>query len=261
MAPVALHHRVTGPSSGAFVLLGGSLGSTHRLWDELVADLSGDHQVVAIDLRGHGDSPTAVGPLTVADLASDVIALAGLIGAERFHYVGISLGGAVGQQVALEAPDRLLSLTLACTAARFGEPATWHERAAAVRADGMEQLRGATADRWFTDEVRLESPERVAEILDQLVATDPESYATVCEAIAVFDSRDRLGAVTAPTLVLTADGDPTCPPAVTSILREGIPGADHVLLDGSAHLANICRPDAFGAAVRAHLEDHAAATP
>jgi hypothetical protein len=94
----------------------------------------------------------------MADLASDVLALAGLVGAERFHYVGLSLGGAVGQQLALDAPDRLLSLTLACTAARFGDPATWHERAAAVRSDGMEQLRGPTADRWFTDEVRLEQP-------------------------------------------------------------------------------------------------------
>jgi len=254
MPPVALHHRVTGPSSGAFVLLGGSLGSTHRLWDELVADLSTDHQVVAIDLRGHGDSPTAVGPLSMADLASDVLALAGLVGAERFHYVGLSLGGAVGQQVALDAPHRLLSLTLACTAARFGDPATWHERAAAVRSDGMEQLRGPTADRWFTDEVRLHRPVRVAEILDQLVACDPESYALACEAVAAFDSRDRLASITAPTLVVTGEADPTCPPEVTAVLREGIPGAGHVLLERSAHLANICRPDAFAAAVRAHVE-------
>jgi 3-oxoadipate enol-lactonase len=242
------------------VLLAGSLGSAHGLWDELVADLSADHRVVAIDLRGHGDSPSAVGPLTMADLASDVLALAGLIGADRFHYVGLSLGGAVGQQVALDAPDRLLSLTLACTAARFGDPATWQERAAAVRSDGMEQLRGATADRWFTDEVRLERPVRVSGILDELVACDPESYATVCEALAGFDSRDRLEAITAPTLVVTGDGDPTCPPEVTAVLREGIPGAGHVLLEGSAHLANVCRPDAFGAAVRAHLEANTAAT-
>ena len=260
MAPVALHHRVTGPSSGPFVLLGGSLGSTHALWDELVADLATDHRVVAIDLRGHGDSPSAVGPLTVADLASDVLALAGLVGADRFHYVGLSLGGAVGQALALDAPARLQSLTLACTAARFGDPAPWHQRAATVRSDGMEQLRGATADRWFTDEVRLERPARVAEILDQLVACDPESYATACEALAAFDSRDRLGEIAAPTLVVTGAGDPTCPPAVTAVLREGIPGAAHVLVDRSAHLANVCRPDAFGAAVRVHLEAHAAAS-
>ena len=92
------------------------------------------------------------------------------------------------------------------------------------------------------------------------MACDPESYATVCEAVAAFDGRDRLPAITAPTLVVTGDGDPTCPPEVTAVLRDGIPGAAHVLVEHSAHLANICRPDAFGAAVRAHLEAHAAAS-
>ena len=247
MAAVALHHRVTGPLSGEFVLLGGSLGSTHRIWDELVPELA-DYKVVAFDIRGHGDSPSAVGAVTVADLASDVAALAGIVGAERFHYVGLSLGRALGQQLALDAPDRLLSLTLACTAARFGDADTWLDRAAAVRDDGMEQLRGPTADRWFTDEVRLHRPGRVSEILDQLVATDPGSYAAVCESLAGFDTRARLGEIVAPTLVITADGDPTVPPEV--------PGAYHVLLEHSAHLGNVCQPEAFATAVCDHLAAH-----
>jgi 3-oxoadipate enol-lactonase len=250
MAAVALHHRVTGPLSGEFVLLGGSLGSTHRIWDELVPELA-DYQVVAFDIRGHGDSPSAVGPISVADLASDVVALAGIVGAERFHYVGLSLGGAIGQQLALDAPHRLLSLTLACTSARFADADTWLDRAAAVRDDGMEQLRTATAGRWFTDEVRLHQPGRVAEILDELVATDPASYAAVCESLAGFDLRRRVGEITAPTLVITADGDPTPPP--------DLPGAEHVLLEHSAHLANVCRPEAFASVVREHLGAHRAA--
>jgi 3-oxoadipate enol-lactonase len=253
MPPVALHHRVTGPTVAPVVFLGGSLGSTHRLWDELAADLAADHTVVAFDIRGHGFSPSAVGPLAVADLAADVVALANLLEVSRFHYVGLSLGGAIGQQLGLDDGDRLLSLTLACTAARFGDAATWQERAAQVRAEGMAPMREPTSRRWFTDEVRQQRPERVASALDDLVATDPESYATMCEALAGFDVRHRLEGISAPTLVITGELDPTCPPEVTRLLADGIPAADHRLLEGSAHLANICRPDEFAAAVRKHL--------
>ncbi|MDQ6642031.1 MAG: alpha/beta fold hydrolase [Actinomycetota bacterium] len=253
MPPVALHHRVTGPSTAPVVFLGGSLGSTHRLWDELAADLATDHRVVAFDIRGHGFSPSAVGPLSVSDLAADVVALANLLGVSAFHYVGLSLGGAIGQQVALDDAERLLSLTLACTAARFGDTSTWLDRAAAVRADGMAPLRQPTGGRWFTDEVRRERPERVASILDDLVATDPESYATLCEALAGFDALDRLGEISAPTLVITGDLDPTCPPDVTKLLVDGVAGAESRLLVGSAHLANICRPGDFDTVVREHV--------
>lgn len=256
MAPVALHHRVTGPSAAPVVFLGGSLGSTHRMWDELVADLGADHRVVAFDIRGHGFSPSAVGALTVADLASDVVALANLLGVHTFHFVGLSLGGAIGEQLALDSPGRLTSLTLACTAPRFGDASTWLERAATVRAEGMTRMREPTGGRWFTDEARLTRPERVTSILDELVATDPESYATLCEAVGGFDARDRLAEITAPTRVITADGDPVCPPEVTKLLHDGIAGADSRLLGGSAHLANICRPAEFGAAVREHLMAH-----
>ncbi|MEP6815746.1 MAG: 3-oxoadipate enol-lactonase [Marmoricola sp.] len=253
MPAVALHHRVTGPSTAPVVLLGGSLGSTHRLWDELVADLAPDHRVVAFDIRGHGSSPSAVGPLIVADLASDVIALADRLDVATFHYVGLSLGGAIGQQLAVDHADRLTSLTLACTSPRFGDAVTWLDRAAAVRAGGMAPMREPTGGRWFTDQVRLDRRERVESILDALVATDPESYATLCEALGGFDARDRLAEITVPTLVIAGELDPTCPPALTKLLVDGIAGADHLLLGGSAHLANICRPAEFDGAVRQHL--------
>ncbi|RLV48012.1 alpha/beta fold hydrolase [Nocardioides mangrovicus] len=255
MPPVALHHRVHGPTGAPTVVLGGSLGSTTRMWDDLVADLSAERRVVAFDLRGHGSSPTAVGPLEVADLAADVLALAGMLGLERFDYVGISLGGAIGQQLALDAPDRLDRVVLACTAARFGEPATWVERAAQVRARGLGPLRMPTENRWFTEAVEAEHPDRVRRTMDDFEGTDPESYAVLCEALGRFDVRHRLGEIGLGerVLVLGADQDPTCPPPVVRELAEAIPGARTATVADAAHLANLCRPAPFAAAVRGHL--------
>ncbi|MCW2757612.1 MAG: pcaD [Nocardioidaceae bacterium] len=256
MPPVALHHVDSGPSHAPPVVLLASLGATHRMWDELVANLAVDHHVVAPDARGHGSSPGAVAGVTVADLASDVLALANRLGLERFHLVGLSLGGAIAQRFTLDHPDRVASLTLACTTSQFGDPATWQERAAAVRADGLGPLREATGQRWFTPLLQASSPARVAEILDTLVRTDPEAYAVCCEALAAFDVRAEIGDLAVPTHVIGGAQDPTCPPEVTDELRAAIPGADRTLIEGAAHLANVCRPDAFAAAVRLHLAAH-----
>lgn len=256
LMPVALHHHLLGPTGADPVVLGGSLGSTHAMWDDLVADLSSDFRTIAFDIRGHGDSPGAVGPLTMSDLAADVTALLDRLDIERFHYVGLSLGGGIGQQLAIDAPGRVASLTLACTAASFGEPAGWHDRAGAVRRDGMGPLREGTGQRWFTDEARRRAPVQVAALLDTLVRTDADSYATCCEVLADFDSRESLVRITAPTRVITGALDPSCPVEVTSVLRRGIAGADEVLLEDAAHLANVCRPDGFATAVRQHLRRH-----
>ena len=134
--------------------MGGSLGSTYRQWDELVADLSLDHCVIALDHRGHGASPAAEPGVRVADLAADVIAVADHFGLEQFDYVGISLGGAVGQELALHHSNRIRRGVLACTAPAFGDPAAWHERAQLVRDQGVGVLREGTGERWFTDAVR-----------------------------------------------------------------------------------------------------------
>lgn len=254
--PVALHHHLVGPTGAEPVLLGGSLGSAHAMWDDLVADLSSDYRVVAFDTRGHGDSPGAVGPLTMSDLAADVLALADRLDLDRFHYVGVSLGGGIGQQLAIDAPDRVASLTLACTAARFGEAEDWHDRADVVRRDGLGPRREGTGERWFTDETRRRAPGQVTALLDALVRTDRDSYAACCEVLADFDSRGSLTRITAPTRVITGALDPSCPVEVTSVLRRGIAGADEVLLEDAAHLANVCRPDGFATAVRQHLGRH-----
>lgn len=249
--PVALSYTETGPSAAPPVLLGPALGSTRMLWDELVEALAADHCVIALDLRGHGQSPDAEAGVTVADLAADVIALADQLVFDTFSYVGISLGGAVGQQIALARPGRLSALVLACTAPRFGAPADWHQRAAAVRAQGMAPLREPTSERWFADDVR--DSGRARSILTGLVQADPASYAACCGALADFDTTAELGRIETSTLVVSGELDQTAPPEVGSAMARAIPEAEQVVIRGAAHLANVARPREFNSAVVEHL--------
>jgi 3-oxoadipate enol-lactonase len=235
------------------VFLGPSLGTTLRLWDGLATDLAGDHRVVRFDTRGHGRSPVPAGGYTVEGLAADVVALADRLGIDRFAYVGISLGGAVGQVLALDHADRLTSLVLCCTAPVFGDPATWTERAGTVRRDGLEPLVGPTTDRWFTPAFRASNPDDVARVMAMFRATPVEGYAGCCEALAAYDVTDRLGSVTTPTRVIAGSDDPGTPPEVARVIADAVPGADLVVVDGAAHIANVARPLELNAAVREHL--------
>ncbi|MGN6575996.1 MAG: 3-oxoadipate enol-lactonase [Nocardioides sp.] len=249
---VRLHHVVDG-DTGPAVVLGASLGTDLGLWDRLAADLARDHRVVRFDTRGHGRSPAPEGGYTVEGLAADVVGLADELGIDRFAYVGLSLGGAIGQVLALAHPQRLSSLVLACTSPVFGEPATWRERAASVRRDGLEPLVEPTFDRWFTEEFRAQHPDEVAWVRDMFVATPRPGYAGCCEALATYDVTDRLGRIETPTRVVMGAEDPGTTPEVGRAMVAAIRNADLVVIDGAAHIANLARPEEFRSAVRAHL--------
>jgi 3-oxoadipate enol-lactonase len=250
--PVRLHHTVAG-DTGPAVLLGPSLGTTGELWRDLASDLSRDHQVVSLDLRGHGGSPVPPGPYTLEGLAADVVATADALGLEEFAYVGLSIGGAIGQVLGLDHADRLTSLVLCCTAPVFGDPHTWTDRAAQVRRDGVEPLVEATTERWFTPAYRAAQPDRVAWVMDMFRATPPEGYAGCCEALARYDVTDRLGRLRVPTRVVAGAEDPGTPPEVGRRIADAVPDADLVVLDDAAHIANVAVPGPFNAAVREHL--------
>jgi 3-oxoadipate enol-lactonase len=250
---VDLKHYEQGSPDAPAVVLAPALGTTLALWDHLAAALSDTFRVVRVDLRGHGGSAGAPERPTVADLGEDVLAVADDLGLDDFAFVGISLGGAIGLSLALDHPARVTSLVLVDSAARFGDPETWTERAARVRAEGMAWLDGPTRERWFTEAFRTERPREVDRVMRMLAATSPAGYAACCDALASYDVTGRLGEVRVPTLVLTGGEDPTAGPEVARVLADGIPGAELVVLDRVAHLANVAAPDAVHAAVRRHL--------
>ena len=175
-----VHHRVEGPDEAPVVVFASSLGTTHEMWDPQAAALAGEYRVLRYDHRGHGRSPVPPGPYTIDELAGDLLALLDDLGIERASLVGLSLGGAVAMHAALQAPERFERVALCCTAMKFGEPETWHERAAAVRAEGMPAVAAAVLERWVTPDAPAGLRERLEALL---LATPPEGYAACCEAL------------------------------------------------------------------------------
>ncbi|MEE4422789.1 3-oxoadipate enol-lactonase [Streptomyces bugieae] len=249
------HHTLDGPDGAPPLVLGPSLGTELSVWDPQLPELAREFRVVRWDLPGHGGSPS-VATTTVPALARGVLALADGLGIGRFSYAGISLGGAVGAWLAAHHPERIASLVLICSSARFGTPEAWHERAALVRESGLGPVADTAAGRWFTPDFAA-SPEATALLGTLRRRIAPAGYAACCDALAGYDLRDDLARITAPTLVVAGRTDPATPPPHARALVDGIPGAGLLELPGAAHLANVERP----AAVRAALLGHLAAPP
>jgi 3-oxoadipate enol-lactonase len=214
------------------------------MWDSQT-DALRDFDVARLEHPGHGDEPM-IELNDVGDLARRVLAT---VQSERFSFVGLSLGGATGMQLALEAPERLDRLVLACTSARFGDSKGWDERIELARTKGMEGIAGAVLPRWFTPAF-----DDVQRFRTMLVATPPEIYVRYCEILRDFDLRGALGAIEAPTLAIAGAEDPTSPPEQLESLAAEIPRASVVVIHHAAHLANVERADDFNRALLEHLE-------
>jgi 3-oxoadipate enol-lactonase/4-carboxymuconolactone decarboxylase len=241
------------------LLLGPSLGtSAETLWGRCAARLRGGFHVVGWDLPGHGRSAPVTAGFTVADLAREVLTLAdGLRPGEPFRYAGDSLGGAVGLQLLLDAPERITAAALLCTGAKIGEASGWYERATLVRAAGTESVVAGSIDRWFAPGFPQRRPAVVEDLIGALRAADPESYARACEALAAFDVREELATIDVPVLAIAGALDRPAPPAGLELIARGVRNGRLVVLDGVAHLAPAELPDGVAALLDGHFGDPA----
>jgi 3-oxoadipate enol-lactonase len=251
--PLALARQLTGPPGAPVLVLGNSLGTSAAVWDQQVPELRQSFRLLRYELPGHGGSPAATGPYTIADLGAGVLALLDALDVARAGYCGISLGGMVGMWLAAHAPGRIAALGLVCTSAYLPPAEGWRSRAAQVRAEGMAAVSAAVIGRWFTPAYAAAAPSVIDQFRAGLERTDPEGYACCCEAIAGMDLRPDLGAVTAPALVIAGADDPATPPEHGAAIAERIGGARLEVIPGAAHLAAVSAPDAVTSALGAHL--------
>lgn len=233
----SIHYAVEG--HGPWVTLAHPLGADLTIWDDLVPDLAAHFRVLRYDSRGHGRSDVPAGPYTIEQLAADATALLNSLEIPQTHFVGISMGGAVAQQVALDAPERIASLTLIDTTAGYddADAKVFRQRATQARERGMKGLADGTLERWLGERFRKRHPEASERVRALVAKAHPEGFAAACEALAAFDVRAKLSEIDAPTLVLVGENDPSTPPAVARRIASGIAGARLEIVPDAAHLS------------------------
>lgn len=223
-------------------MVGPSLGTSSILWERTASVLGADCDVVAWDLPGHGVSPAATEGFDVASLADAVVDLVdSIVPGARFHYAGVSLGGATGLQLGIEHGERLKSLSVQNSGAKLGPPEGWLERAVTVRSQGTPVMIQGSVHRWFAPGFMDREPEFGSRLLHVLRDADRLSYAFCCEALAAFDVREQLGRIRVPTQVIAGAMDGVAPPALAEEVAAGIVAgggtATAVTMEGVAHLA------------------------
>ena len=255
-----LFYRLEGIAGRPALVLSHSIGTDHAMWDLQLPDLLPYFQVLRYDTRGHGASDSPKGDYSIAQLGGDVLGLADALGISKFAFCGLSLGGAIGQWVAANAPDRVTGLILANASAQFGLPANWEARIANVRKGGMASIVDMAMQRFFSPVVAQSSPE-AASIRSVLLGTDPDGYIGCCAALRDADHVQLLRRVTVPTLIIVGDKDVSTPwSGHGEILARDIAGSKTIHLP-AAHLSNIERPRSFTAAVLEFLRPASSGDP
>ena len=233
-----------------------SLACDHTMWQPQLDAFADTYSLLAYDMRGHGGSSAPAGDYPLTTLADDLLALLDAEGIRHCHFVGLSLGGMVGQQAALRQPDRFLSLTLADTTSRQGPGAReiWDQRIASVRGpQGMQAIVDATLQRWFTPAFRASAPAQVARIGAIVGSTPVDGYVGCAHAVVNIDLTDQLHRIACPVLVIVGREDVATTPAMAEAITRAISGAQLVVIDAAAHLSNLEQPAQFDAALRAFL--------
>lgn len=227
-------------ADGPVLLVGPSLGtSVTALWSSTVALLPESYRVVGWDLPGHGTSPAPDDAFTMAELAQGVLAaLDAVVEADATTaYAGVSVGGAVGLQLLLDAPERFAAAALLCTGAAIGTPDSWAERAAMVKAFGTATMVEGSRQRWFAPGFVERDAATAQELLDSLVATAPAGYVATCGALGGFDVRERLAEIRTPVLAVAGADDQPTPPSSLEAVALGVRSGTVVVLPAVAHLA------------------------
>ena len=251
------------PSAGPLLLLGNSIGtSATALWAASAAVLGERFHVVAWDLPGHGRNTDPVSDsFSMAELAAGVMAFADRVLTDRgepggrLYYAGDSLGGAVGLQALLDAPDRILAAVLLCTGAKIGDADGWWERAARVRASGTAVLINQSVERWFAPGFLEREPQVASQLLESLRAADAEAYALACEALADFDVRSRLGEIAVPVLAVAGAEDFATQANLLAEIANGVQRGTLQVLEGVAHLAPAEAPQEVAKLIMKHFDE------
>ncbi len=256
---IHIHYVLEGPDDAPVVTFSHALGANLHVWDEQAAACREHYRVLRYDTRGHGDTQAPTDPYTLEMLAEDVRALLQELGIARTAFAGLSMGGMIGQTLALANPELLSALLLCDTASGRGEldeaawNASWKQRIDAILQSGLEPQVEPTIDRWFTPEFVASAGDAVESIRTMIRTTPVAGYVGCCHAISQLHLTGRLGEIGVPTLVIVGEDDPGTPVSAARTIQEGIPGARLLVVPAARHLANVEQASAVNQAMLSFL--------
>jgi pimeloyl-ACP methyl ester carboxylesterase len=233
-------------------------------WIPQLQAFSSEFRTVIFDNRDVGRSSMADGPYEIADMARDALGLADELGLDSFHLLGVSMGGAIAQEIAIQAPDRVRTLTLAVT---FPAGGTYAQRLAEVWSSRVRQV----SREQHIDELMLmnhseefyEHPEMVefirTAILQNPHPQPPEAFGRQLAACGRHDARAMLPTLTMPTHVIGGECDILVPVWKAREIAETIPGARFTVMPAAPHGLSLERAEEFNAAVLGFIREAAAA--
>jgi 3-oxoadipate enol-lactonase len=252
---IGVNYVLEGPANAPVVTMSHSLATDLSMWDPTVPALIGRFRVLRYETRGHGKTDAPRGAYSLDQLADDALALLKSLGISRTHWVGLSMGGMIGQTLALKAPEVFASLSLCDTSSRIPAEAKtqWADRIKLAEAQGMEPLVEPTLARWFTEPFRKSRKDVIDQVATMIRTTPPAGYAGCCHAISALDLTDKIGAIKIPTIAIVGEDDPGTPVAAHKVIAEKIAGTRLEILKSAAHLSNMEQPDAFNKALTGFL--------
>jgi 3-oxoadipate enol-lactonase len=252
---IEIYYELHGSEGAPWLVLSHSLACSVRMWDPQIEAFKGTWRILNYDMRGHGQSAAPAGPYSLDMLADDVLGLMSHLKIEKAVYCGLSIGGMIGQILALRSGGPFERMVL-CDTTHAQPPDAikqWEERIRVAESKGMAALVDSTMERWFTPAFR--SSPAAKKIAALIAATPVAGYVGCGRAIMGLNTTARLKDIRLPLLAITGEQDAAAPG--TRYIGENVPGARFVSIPNAAHIANLEQPGAFNRALREFLSSPA----
>jgi 3-oxoadipate enol-lactonase len=254
---IELNYEVFG-DKGSWVVLSHSLACDLHMWDAQIDLLRKRFRVLAFDTRGHGQSEAPAGAYTMDQLVEDARGVLDAVGADRTHWVGLSMGGMIGMMYALKYPGRFQSLVLCDTSSRIPPELApvWAERIKTATGQGMSALVSPTLERWFTEPFRKTRNDVTDPVANMIAGTSAAGYAGCCHAIPTMNCTGQLHEIKCPVQIIVGEQDAGTPVAMSEAIHAAIPGSELVIIPQASHLSNLEQPGKFNDALTRFLSAH-----
>ncbi len=255
---IEMNYEVSGRADAPAVVLHHPLATNLSTWDALTAALEPGYRVVRMDARGHGNTEAPEGAYTFGTLAADVVGLLDHLDVAKARFLGLSMGGMVGQYLGILHPERFHSLCLVSTTSAVPAQAVslWDERIRVAATGDLSSLVDTAIARWVVPETVEKKPEVVAHLKKMMLSTPTKGYAGWCHAIRDLDITARLKEIRLPTRVIVGSEDPSTPVLAAKVIHQEIAGSELVVIPGVSHMLHEEDADSFHPHVLAWLAAH-----